>query len=92
MFTKRYSTLHNHSLIVYVLVLVTTQIRVKVHRVSGGSLANLLVVNGATQVTVTWPTAVHVITETPMFLLGTHTHAEQMLRDMSLSCFLSVKT
>lgn len=78
MLTDTYPSIYNHLLIVYLLMLMTTlQIHVKVHRdtrVSGGLLANLLVVNGATQVTVTWSTAVHVITETPMFLLGTHTH------------------
>lgn len=49
---------------------------------------NTLVIDGSSQVTVTWSAAVHVITETPVFSLETH---RADVKDVPLSHFLFVK-
>lgn len=36
-------------------------------------IPNSLIVDGASEVAVTWSAAVHVVTETPVFRLDTHT-------------------
>lgn len=70
--------------------MLTPTVRVKLQGRASGALPvkDSLVVDGSAQVTVTWSTAVHVITETPVFLLGTHTRSRcqrRVIKSFSVS-------